>query len=55
MTPEQKRLQLLTGAHIASKKKKPMPEGKGLDMLGFAFIGALLIIMLFAWIAGAIA
>ncbi|MCI5047130.1 MAG: hypothetical protein MRY59_06490 [Aquisalinus sp.] len=53
MTPEQKRLQIIAGSQIAGKKKEPMPDGRGLDLLGFAFIGALLIIMLFAWIAGA--
>ncbi|MCI5043180.1 MAG: hypothetical protein MRY72_00660 [Aquisalinus sp.] len=52
MTPEQKRLHIIAGTQVAGKKKEPMPEGKGLDLLGFAFIGALLIIMLFAWIAG---
>ncbi len=53
MTPEQKRLHIIAGTQVAGKKREPLPEGKGLDFLGFAFIGALLIIILFAWIAGA--
>lgn len=52
MTPEEKRLAILAGTRSTNRKIDKLPKGESYDVLGIVFIIVLLMIILFAAIAG---